>query len=178
MNALAKIERILFVRGMASIIFGALTVLSPSSSLAALVLLYGAYALVDGAVLFGFGFRTEESKWPYFLRGLVSVAAGVLTFVYPGLTAVSLYILIGCWAISSGAVELGIALALRNVMRVGGLVFSALLSIACGVALLALPLAGVVALVSLIIAYAIVNGIALLVAGFRLHQLVRPMTAS
>jgi uncharacterized membrane protein HdeD (DUF308 family) len=178
MNALAKMDKILIVRGIASVAFGLLTVLSPGSSVAALVLLYGAYALVDGAVLLGFGFRTEQSKWPYIVRGLVSVAAGVLTFVYPGLSAVSLYILIGAWAISAGAVELGIALAVRKEMSVGGLVFAALLSVASGIALLALPAAGVIALVSLIAAYAIVNGFALLFAGIRLHQLARPMTAS
>jgi uncharacterized membrane protein HdeD (DUF308 family) len=178
MNALAKLDRILVARGIASVAFGVFTVLGPGSSVAALVYLYGAYALVDGALLFGFGFRTQDSKWAYFMRGLVSVAAGVLTFVYPGLTAVSLYILIGAWAISAGAVELGIALAMRKEISVGGLVFSAVLSIVSGIALLALPAAGVIALVSLIAAYAIANGIALLVAGVRLHQLMRPMTAS
>jgi uncharacterized membrane protein HdeD (DUF308 family) len=166
------------VRGVASIVFGVLTILWPGASVTAMVYLFGIYALSDGALLLGFASQLDEGKGPYIFRGLLSVAAGVLTFMYPGPTAASLYILIAAWAIAVGATELWIAIALRKEVSVGGLVFAGLASIACGVALLALPKAGIVALVSLIAAYAVVGGIALISAGVRIHNFVRPASAA
>ena len=177
MNFLGKTGTIWAVRGIASLIFGVLMLLRPGASIAALVLLYGAYAFVDGAFLLGYAFRQEGPKAHYVISGLLSVAAGAITFFFPGLTAVSLYILIGAWAIATGVTELAIAVALRGTFRVGGIVLSGLVSIACGAALLALPLAGVVALVSLIAAYAIANGIFLIGAGIRLHDLASEVPA-
>jgi uncharacterized membrane protein HdeD (DUF308 family) len=177
MNFLAKTGTIWAVRGIASVIFGVLMLLRPGASIAALVLLYGAYAFVDGAFLLGYAFRQEGPKAHYVISGLLSVAAGAITFFFPGLTAVSLYLLIGAWAIATGATELAAAVALRGAFGVGGIVLAGLLSIASGVALLALPLAGVVALVSLITAYAIANGIFLIGAGIWLHNLVREVPA-
>jgi len=179
MNILAKAGTIWVIRGIASVVFGVLTLLRPGASIAALVLLYGAYALVDGAFLLGFAFRKKGPKGHYIASGLLSVAAGALTFMFPGWTAISLYLLIGAWAIGTGLVELAIALAIRNgPVRVGGIVLAGVLSIACGVALLALPVAGVVALVSLIAAYAIANGLFLIGAGIRFHSFARPLHAT
>jgi len=179
MNMLARTGTIWIVRGIASVIFGVLTLLRPGASIAALVLLYGAYALVDGAFLLGFAFRREGPKAHYVVSGLLSVAAGALTFIYPGLTAISLYVLIGAWAVSSGVAELALAFTLRSEqVRVGGLVLAGFLSIASGVALFALPLAGIVAVLSLVTAYAIVNGVVLIAAGIRLHNVVGPLHAT
>lgn len=164
------------VRGIASILFGVLTILRPGASIAALVFAYGVYALVDGALLVGFGFRHEGNKVPYVVRGLLGIGAGLVAFLWPGLTALSLYLLVGAWAITAGAVEIGIAIAARKEgASVGGLVAAGLLSLACGVALLALPLAGVLALVGWIAAYAVLNGIALVVAGVRIRSLTRAL---
>jgi uncharacterized membrane protein HdeD (DUF308 family) len=167
------------VRGIASVVFGVLTLLRPGASIAALVLLYGAYALVDGALLLGFAVRYQGARAHYIFSALLSIAAGALTFMYPGLTAVSLYLLIGAWAITSGVAELALAVAMRHTeIRVGGLVFAGLLSIACGLALLALPVAGVVALLGLVTVYAIANGIFLVGAGVRMHHFVRALPAA
>src|SRR5690349_21264192 len=87
MNILAKAGTIWVIRGIASVVFGVLTLLRPGASIAALVLLYGAYALVDGAFLLGFAFRKIGPKGHYIVSGLLSVAAGALTFMFPGWTA-------------------------------------------------------------------------------------------
>jgi uncharacterized membrane protein HdeD (DUF308 family) len=179
MNALARTWTVWIARGIASVLFGVLTLLSPGASIGAIVLLFGAYALADGAMLLGFAFRYPGPKTPYVIRGLLSVVAGVLTFVFPGLTAISLYVIIGAWAISAGIAEIAIAITIRGeVPSVTGIVVAGVLSLACGVALLALPMAGVIALVSLIAAYAIVNGVALIVAGARIHKLVGSLSAA
>ncbi|MBV9950243.1 MAG: DUF308 domain-containing protein, partial [Myxococcales bacterium] len=64
------------IRGIASVLFGVLTLVRPGASVAALVLLFGVYALCDGALLVGFGLRYAGRKAPYLVRGLVSVAVG------------------------------------------------------------------------------------------------------
>jgi uncharacterized membrane protein HdeD (DUF308 family) len=179
MNVLAKAGTIWVIRGIASVVFGVLTLLSPGASIAALVLLYGAYALADGAILLGFAFRPYAPKVHYIVSGLLSIVAGALTFMFPGLTAVSLYLLIGAWAVGTGLVELAIALAIRKgPVKVGGLVLAGVLSVACGVALIALPVAGIMALVSFVAAYAIANGAFLIGNGIRIHNFDRPVHAT
>lgn len=179
MNALSRTWSMWLVRGIASVLFGVLTIMRPGASIAAIVFIYGFYAVTDGALLLGFAFRHEGQRALYVVRGLLSVAAGLVAFVFPALTALSLYILIGAWALTAGAAELGIAIAARKQgASVGGLVTAGILSIACGVALLALPLAGALALVGLIATYAIINGVVLIVASVRIHQLTgTPRTA-
>ena len=178
MSTLTRTWSIWVIRGIASIAFGGLTMLSPGTSIAALIILYGAYALADGALLLGFAFRTDGRKAPYVWRGLVSVAAGVVALAFPGLTAISLYILIGAWALAAGATEIAIAIALgKDGFNVGRLVAAGVLSLLCGVALIALPIAGVVALVGLIAGYAVVNGIVLITAGARLHHVTQSLAA-
>jgi uncharacterized membrane protein HdeD (DUF308 family) len=153
-----------------------LTILRPGTSIALIVVLYGIFALCDGAMLLSFAFRTDGRKAPYVWRGLVSVAAGLIALFLPGLTALSLYFLIGAWAIVAGITELGVAAAVRkDGLNVGGLVFAGVLAIACGIALLALPAVGVVALLGIIAGFAIVSGVALITAGVRIHSLTHAL---
>ncbi len=179
MNIWSKTGTIWILRGIASVIFGVLTLLRPGASVAALVLIYGAYALVDGAFSLGFAFRHDGPKAHYVVSGLLSLVAGAVTLLFPGLSAVALYLLIGVWAVSTGVAELALAFFLRTTsMRVGALVFAGVLSVLCGVALLALPAAGVLALLTLITAYAMVNGIFLVSAGIRMRGFFQPAHAA
>jgi uncharacterized membrane protein HdeD (DUF308 family) len=143
------------------------------------VLLFGVYALADGALLLGFVARYAGRKAPYVIRGLISVGAGVLTFVFPGLTAISLYVLVGAWALAAGVAELAIAISIRKEgISVSGLVLAGVLSLVLGADLLVLPIAGVIALLGLIAAYAMLNGVVLIVGGIRIHNLLRPLSAA
>jgi uncharacterized membrane protein HdeD (DUF308 family) len=179
MNELSKTWSMWIIRGIASIAFGVLTLVSPGASIAAIVFLFGLYALCDGALLIGFGLRFDGPKAPYIVRGLLSLAVGVLAFVYPGATALTLYVWVGAWAIAAGLAEIGIAIAIRpQVTNVAGLIASGILSVACGIALFALPAAGVVALLGLIAAFAIFNGAMLIVAGLRIQRFFRGLAAA
>jgi len=164
------------VRGIASVLFGVLAVVWPGVSIAVMVLLFGLYALVDGLFLLGFASQKQGPEARYVAFGLISIAAGVIAFAYPGITALSLYVLIGAWAIVSGIAELGIAIAAKSAdMSAGSLVLVGVFSILCGIILFALPLAGVLALVGLVVVYAIAKGIVLISAGVRLRN--RPLSA-
>lgn len=160
------------VRGILAILFGLAALVWPGVTLLALVVLFGAYALVEGifAVIFGFSGR-DRVRWWVVLWGLVSVAAGVLVFIWPGIGALALVYVIAAWAIVTGATEIAAAIALRKeITNEWALVAAGILSIAVGGILAILPGAGAISLVWLIGAYAIVLGILLLVVGFRLRE--------
>ena len=79
----------LALRGLAAILFGILAFIWPGITLTALVFLFGAYALVDGAFAIVAGIRTtKENKrwWLLLIEGILSVFAGVLAFVVPAIT--------------------------------------------------------------------------------------------
>src|SRR5438874_4883383 len=76
------------LRGMAAILFGILAFAWPGITLTVLVLLWGAYALVDGVLALISAFRTDnDHRWGLLLEGIVGIGAGIVTFVLPGLTA-------------------------------------------------------------------------------------------
>jgi len=165
------------LRGVAAIIFGALTFAMPGISLAALVLLFGSYALVEG--IFSLiaamrGREDERPRWALVVEGLVSLAAGVVTLIWPGLTALSLVYVIGAWALVTGVLEIAVAIRLRR--EIAGewrLILSGVLSIVFGVLVMLAPGPGALAMVLFIGAYALVFGGLLIALALRLRSAQR-----
>jgi uncharacterized membrane protein HdeD (DUF308 family) len=163
------------LRGVAAIVFGILTFVTPGITLAVLIVFFGAYALVDGLanILAVFRRRDDERPWWALLaEGIVSVGAGIVAFAWPGLTALTLVYLIGVWAIITGALEIAAAIRLRQ--EIEGetwLILSGALSIVFGVLVMFAPGAGALAVVLYIGAYAIVFGALLLAVAVRLRRL-------
>jgi uncharacterized membrane protein HdeD (DUF308 family) len=168
---------ILALQGVAAIVFGVLALVWPEITLLALVFLFGAYALIDGALALISGFRRGvggRPDWWRIARGVVGIAAGVVAFAMPGMTAFVLLILIAAWAIVSGVIELLAAYQLRDVIRGEWLLaLDGVVSLLFGVALIAFPSAGALAVVWLIGAFAIVSGVILLAVAFRSRQRAR-----
>ncbi len=174
------------VRGVAAIAFGILALVAPAMSLFALVIVWGVYALVDGVFNLGLGAKAGRAgrRWGWFIfEGLISIAAGVLTFAYPGITALVLLMVIAGWAVLTGILEIAAAIELRRVMTGEWLLaLSGVLSIVLGVLLFAAPGPGALALVWLIGSYAILFGGLLIALGIQLrrwgrHEVV-PATAA
>jgi uncharacterized membrane protein HdeD (DUF308 family) len=172
----------LVLRGIAAIAFGVFAFLWPNITLTVLVLLWGAYAVIDGVIAIAAGIKSHgEYKrwWVLLLEGILSITAGVLAFVIPGITAVVLLILIGAWAIVTGAFEIAAAIQLRKYITGEWLLaLAGVASVIFGIALFLNPAAGAVALVWLIGAYAIVFGVLLVALGLRLHSLVSDRSMS
>jgi uncharacterized membrane protein HdeD (DUF308 family) len=160
------------LRGVAGVLFGIFTFFAPGISLAALVLLFGAYALVDGilAIVSAFRRRGAGRWWVLLLEGLIGVAAAVVTFVWPAITALALLYVIAVWALLTGIVEIAAAIQLRRVITGEWLLaLSGVLSLVLGALLIAFPRAGALAVVIWIGAYALVFGVLLIVLGVRLR---------
>ena len=172
LHTLARNWWAIVLRGIFAILFGIGTFLWPGITLAVLVLLYGAYLFVDGilAVLWALSRRREGSfSWEVFLAGLASLAAGVVTLLWPGVTAVALLYLIAVWAIVRGVFEILAAFHLRRELSNEWLLaLNGALSILFGVVLIVAPVAGALAALWLIGSFAIVVGILMIALGVRL----------
>jgi uncharacterized membrane protein HdeD (DUF308 family) len=165
---------VFLIRGLMGVLFGILTFVRPGISLAALVLLFGAYAFADGifAVVSAVRRHTgKESWWLILLEGLAGVAVGAMTLLWPGLTTVVLLYLIASWAFVTGAFEIAAAIRLRKIITDEWLlVLSGVASIGLGVLLVLFPGPAALALVLWIGAAALVSGVMFVVLGFRLRS--------
>jgi uncharacterized membrane protein HdeD (DUF308 family) len=166
----------LAARGIAAILFGILTFISPGLSLYALVILFGAWALADGVFNLVMALRTRKGeRWGWLvLEGVTSILVGILTFFWPGITALSLLFLIAAWSIVTGIAEVVAAVRLRKVIQGEWLLgLSGVLSIIFGLLLFAFPGAGALAVIVWIGAYSIVFGALLVALAFRLRAWAR-----
>jgi uncharacterized membrane protein HdeD (DUF308 family) len=179
---LARYWWVVALRGLAGIAFGLLALIWPGATLAVLILLYGAYALADGVLSIGTGIRGDaEHRLAMLLNGVLGIAAGIVTFVWPGLTALALLYIIAAWAILTGVLQVFAAVRLRRVIpNEWSLILAGALSVVFGIVLIAAPGAGALALILLIGAYALVFGVMLLILSWRLraHRQALPVGAS
>lgn len=163
------------LRGLAAIIFGVVALAKPAQALQALVLFFGAYALVDGILAISAGFSIApffNRWWAVLLEGVAGVIIGLLTFFWPNITALVLLYFIAAWALITGIFEIVAAIQLRRVITgEWTLILGGLLSILCGILLFVFPVAGAVSVIWVIGIYAIVFGVSEIIFAFRLHSL-------
>jgi uncharacterized membrane protein HdeD (DUF308 family) len=164
----------LLLRGLFAIAFGVLTWVLPGVSLAALVLLFGAYVMADGilgvwsAVA---GRKEHEHWWVMLIAGLLGIAIGLLTFLAPAVTALVLLFYIAIWAIATGVLQIVIAIRLRKEIRGEWmLVLGGLASLLFGVLLIAQPGAGALGVLWLIATYAVVFGVLLVLLALKVRS--------
>ena len=174
LNVLARNWWVLALRGALAILFGVLVFVWPEIALPVVIALFGAYALVDGVFSVINGIRDRESNrnwWVLLLEGVVSIIAGILTFMWPGITAVVLVYIVAAWAIVTGIFEVWAAIRLRE--EIEGelwLGLSGLVSVIFGVLLVLMsPPEGILTLLWLIGVYAVVFGVMMLMLAFRLR---------
>jgi uncharacterized membrane protein HdeD (DUF308 family) len=176
-HALAKNWWMLLLRGIAAIVFGLLALAWPGMTLLTLVLFYGAYALVDGvlAVVAAITGGAPMPRWWLAIVGLLGIAAGLLTFLMPGLTAILLLYFIAGWAIATGVLQIIGAIRLRKeIDNEWLLILGGIVSVLFGVAMMAAPGAGALALITVIGIYAVITGVLLVALSFRLKKTLVP----
>lgn len=164
------------IRGLLAVLFGLLALVRPGPVLLGLVLLFGAYALVDGVmtVIVSLQERSVFSRWwVLLLEGLAGIAAGLLTFFWTTITALVLLYLIAAWAIVTGIFEITAAFSgLLPIAQEWTLAVAGILSVLLGILLAIQPGAGLLSLVWLIGIYAIVFGVLLIIRAFQFRTAV------
>jgi uncharacterized membrane protein HdeD (DUF308 family) len=163
------------LRGIAAIIFGIIAFTHPVMAIAALVLFFGAWMLVDGIfrVIGAITHRASDKEWGFdLIIGIVGIIIGLLTFHAPGITVVALVIYVAAWALMIGATEIAVAIKLRREIKGEWfLILMGLLSIAFAVLLLWNPLLGAATLIWIMAWYAVIFGVLGIFLGFRLRSL-------
>ena len=179
-DAVARNWWVILLRGIAGILFGILTFFEPGLSLAALVLLFGAYAFVDGVVLLVALVRGDilarYHKWVTALMGVLGIAVGIGTILWPGITALTLLYLVAFWAITTGILQIVAAVEFERQADNGFWVMvGGALSIVLGFLLVVFPGTGLLALVWLVGFYAELFGFSSLGIAYRLHGIDRDL---
>jgi uncharacterized membrane protein HdeD (DUF308 family) len=163
------------LRGVIAILLGVLIILMPGIALESLIILLGAYFVVDGvgSVITSVRNRAGNKDWWIgLLEGIVSILAGIAAFVWPGRTALILLYIIGAWAIVTGVFEIWAAIRLRKEIENEWMLgLAGVLSIVFGILTFIFPGATALTLLSFIAVYAIIFGVVLLVLAFRLRKM-------
>ena len=172
LDFLSKNWWVLVIRGVAALIFGVLTFVWPAISLAVLVLMWGAYALVDGVFAVIGSFKRPGGTgfpWWLLLTGIAGIVVGLITFANPTITAIALLTLIAVFAIVRGIMQIAAAIKLRHEIEHEWLLaIAGILALAFGVLVMLYPGAGALAIVLWIGAVAAVIGILEIIVGLRL----------
>ena len=168
---------LVLLRGIFMVIFGIIALVSPDIALLTLVWAFGFYAILDGITAIVIGIRTHgEPHWVWtIVQGVVSVLAGVIALIWPGVTALALLFVVAVWALLSGIGEIGGAFASRNSgsNAWGWTLAGGILNVIFGVLLLIWPASGILTLIWLVAIFTLVGGIAQIVLAFRVQSVAK-----
>jgi uncharacterized membrane protein HdeD (DUF308 family) len=164
----------LLIRGILAVIFGTIALFRPGVTLTVLVMLFGAYYLVDGAfsIIASLSAPKGYRGWVWLLiSGIAGVIIGLMTFFMPGVTALVLLYYIIAWLIVTGVMQTIAGIRLRK--EISGepfVIMGGILSVLFGLYLLVNPGVGALAVIWIIGAYALVFGVIMIIVAFRLRS--------
>jgi uncharacterized membrane protein HdeD (DUF308 family) len=163
----------LALRGVFAVIFGVIAFVRPGITAAALVLLFGAYALVDGVFALVAALRAARHHGPsgaLVLEGILDLIIAAVVFFWPVEALVAIIYFIAIWAVITGVALIAAGIAMIRVNGEWLLVLSGIISLLLGIILFVQPGAGVIALSWWLGIYALLFGISLLAAAFRMRH--------
>jgi uncharacterized membrane protein HdeD (DUF308 family) len=166
---------VLVLQGVLGIAVGVIAIAYPDIALVTLALLYGAWAIVTGVTTLAIGWRVASDRGrslPFLVTGAVSLIAGVIAILLPGVTIITLALLVGAWLGVAGVMEIYTAWRIRDeISNEWILIAVGVLRLAAGALILYQPVIGAVVTVALFATWSILGGAAALVLGWRLRQL-------
>lgn len=158
-------------RGVIAVLFGLAVFIWPGITLEALVVLFGAFAFLGG-VFSIFAALHTRGGWILILQGVLGVLIGLAALFFPLVLLTVLLAVIAVWAVIGGGLELLMALRLAHMGPGRGLlILNGLVSVLFGILLMSWPGIGMLVIVCLIGAYAIVDGLLLFGLACHLHGL-------
>ncbi len=162
------------LRGLCALLFGLAALAWPNVTLASMVTLFGIFALGDGilALVTLFDRAPGRRRWVVALHGVLSLLAGGLALAQPQMITLGFAYVIAAWAFLIGSLTIVAAIELRKVIEDEWLLgLSGAAGLLFGVSLAVYPEAGIVVLLSMIAAYAVITGILHIALGLRLRHL-------
>jgi uncharacterized membrane protein HdeD (DUF308 family) len=163
----------LLIRGLIAIVVGLIALMFPGITVGSLVILFGAYALLDGIMGMAGALRASRSheRWGWLLfEGAAGIVAAAVTILWPAITTLALVYLIGGWALVTGLLEIAAAIQLRRYIPGEWLlILSGLASIAFGIFVAVVPLAGALAIAWWVGVYALFFGVVMVSLALRLR---------
>jgi uncharacterized membrane protein HdeD (DUF308 family) len=135
------------VHGAAAVFFGLTALVWPGITLNALILLWGAFALADGITALSAAIADRlliHRRWVA-LSGVTGIGAGIVTFLWPSMTALALLVVIASWSLLIGGswIAFGIK-ARKQVSGAWSIALGGVLLLLLGVLLLVNPGAGAI----------------------------------
>ena len=161
------------VAGLVAILFGIIVLVWPGASALVLIYLFAAWVLVTGLVEIVAAFAAPGGAGGSCLllaAGLVSILIGIAAFAWPLVTGLAVVYIIAIWAIIRGIVEFVAALSGSGVRDRGLLAITGVIAVVFGIALLVFPVAGAVALIYIVGAFALIYGLLQVISALRLRQ--------
>lgn len=176
LEAVAALWWVPLVRGVLLIALGGYALLMPGLTLTAYMVVIGVFVLLDGILAIVAGlFGWVESRGWAIARGVIGILIGLYVLAHPAIVGVVavwiLVLLLAAQSIVCGVLE--IVTAVRERQEIEGewwLVLGGLLSIAFGVILLSWQQIAAVMLIQVLGAFAIIAGVVLIVAAFKLRK--------
>jgi uncharacterized membrane protein HdeD (DUF308 family) len=161
-------------RGVVAILFGLIAFARPGAMAFSMVLLFGCFAFIAGistVIAAARSGRAGQSWGALLVEGLLGIAIGALAVLWPASTALAFVWLIGAWALLTGVLEIVSAIRLRKLIEhEWALGIAGALSVAFGLLMFYRPIAGGVAVMWWLGAYAVLFGVLMIVLGFRLRS--------
>lgn len=175
LRALSESWWLFLVRGIIAVLFGLAAIVWPELTITTLVIVFGAYAVIDGVIAIIGGFQSRDGNdqwWVYVLIGLAGIIVGIWAMLFPGLTAIGLLYFIAAWLLITGVLQIIYAIRVRReISNEWLLVLSGVLSTILGIVFMIFPGSGAISLIWVIGFYAIFFGGMLVVLAFRLRGL-------
>lgn len=162
----------LALRGVIAVLFALAAFAMPGLTLTILVYFFAAYLVIDGIFALVAGLRAAErhQRWGMLAaEGIIGLIAGIVIFLWPGLSLLYFVYFAGFWAIVSGVTLLIDALRLHRQHGEWWMLLAGLASLVWGVLVVLFPVAGILVWAWWIAAYALIFGIAMLILAFRLR---------
>ncbi|AOD21081.1 MULTISPECIES: HdeD family acid-resistance protein [Rhodococcus] len=169
-SLLKQIWWVVLLRGILAVLFGVVALVWPGITVWALVVVFAAYAIIDGIVLVVQSVRDKPEGWGWWLAmGVVSVLAGLVALFWPGITALALLYVIAFYAILFGITGIVGGIRFRKVPESGWVwsVLAGVVAVLFGIVLLIFPGEGILSLIVLLGIYAILFGVLLIILAFQ-----------
>jgi uncharacterized membrane protein HdeD (DUF308 family) len=161
----------LLLRGIIAVLFGVCVFYSPFQTVKILVMVFGAFAAIDGFALIAasLSWKEHHEDWGLLLVAGIGIAGlGIISFLRPGITELLLLALIAARFMISGLTEIIMAVRLRK--QIEGewmLMVDGALSFMIGLVLIAWPATGALTMIWLFGSISMLAGVIMIIIALR-----------